>query len=106
MPPIVVHPVLPPRLAFVEDTDPGAERWVSAYTGRIGNTGGVLTPTPQIVCIDCGGRCFLLTHPREDGIWESGDVIAYRCEDCLDRWDIVMSDEDDAEMARGDRPDI
>lgn len=70
------------------------------------NTGFVLEPTPQIICIDCGGRCFLLTHPREDGIWEPGDVIAYRCEDCLDRWDIVMSDEDDAEMARGDQPDI
>lgn len=62
----------------------------------------VLTPTPQITCIDCGGRCFLLSHPPEDGIWEPGDVIAYRCEDCLDRWDIVMSDEDDAEIARGD----
>ena len=67
---------------------------------------GVLTPTPQITCIDCGGRCFLLTHPPEDGIWEPGDVIAYRCEDCLDRWDLVMSDEDDEEMSRGDRPDV
>jgi DNA-directed RNA polymerase subunit RPC12/RpoP len=70
-----------------------------------GKTGRVLTPTPQITCIDCGGRCFLLSHPPEDGIWEPGDVIAYRCEDCLDRWDIVMSDEDDAEIARGDRSD-
>lgn len=62
----------------------------------------MLRPTPEIICIDCGGRCFLLTHPPEDGIWEPGDVIAYRCEDCLDRWDLVMSDEDDAELARGD----
>ena len=69
---------------------------------RSGKTGGVLTPTPQITCIDCGGRCFLLTHPPEDGIWEPGDIIAYRCEDCLDRWDLVMSDEDDEEVARGD----
>ncbi len=69
---------------------------------RPARLGPVLTPTPQIVCIDCGGRCFLLTQPREDGIWEPGDVIAYRCEDCLDRWDLVMSDEDDAEIARGD----
>jgi len=51
----------------------------------------VLTPTPQITCIDCGGRCFLLTHPPEDGIWEPGDIS----------WDIVMSDEDDEETARG-----
>lgn len=67
-----------------------------------GKTVAVLAPTPQIICIDCGGRCFLLTPPPEDGIWEPGDVIAYRCEDCLDRWDLVMSDEDDEEMARGD----
>jgi hypothetical protein len=69
---------------------------------RSGKTGDVLTPTPQIICIDCGGRCFLLTQPPEDGIWEPGDIIAYRCEDCLDRWDLVMSDEDDEEVARGD----
>ena len=87
-------------------------RWNSSLGGMpagellAATLGAVLQPTPQIVCIDCGGRCFLLTQPREDGIWESGDVIAYRCEDCLDRWDIVMSDEDDAEMGRGDQPDF
>ncbi len=74
----------------------------SRVAARTGKTGAVLSPTPQITCIDCGGRCFLLTQAPEDGIWESGDVVAYRCEDCLDRWDIVMSDEDDAELARGD----
>jgi hypothetical protein len=67
-----------------------------------GKTEVVLRPSPQIVCIDCGGRCFLLTHPPEDGMWESGDVVAYRCEDCLDRWDLVMSDDDDAEFWSGD----
>lgn len=78
---------------------------VIAGDGEVtGQTGGVLTPTPQIICIDCGGRCFLLTPAPEDGIWEPGDVVAYRCEDCLDRWDLVMSDEDDEEMARGDEP--
>ncbi len=63
----------------------------------------MLTPAPQIVCIDCGGRCFLLTQPPEDDLWEPGDVVAYRCEDCLDRWDIVLSDEDDDDPTRGDR---
>jgi hypothetical protein len=61
----------------------------------------VLEPDRQITCIDCGGRAFLLTLPREDGAWEPGDVVAYRCEDCLDRWDLVLDDEDGA----GDRPD-
>ena len=47
----------------------------------------------EIVCVDCGGRCFLLSHVPEDG-FESGDVVAYRCSDCLDRWDVVMEDDE------------
>jgi hypothetical protein len=47
----------------------------------------------MIVCVDCGGRCHLLTKPREDGVWLPGDYVAYRCEDCLDRWDLVLPDE-------------
>ena len=62
----------------------------------------MLEPDRQIVCIDCGGRCFLLTPPREDGQWMEGDIVAYRCEDCLDRWDLVLEDDD----AGGDQPDI
>jgi hypothetical protein len=53
-----------------------------------------LEPTPLIVCVDCGGRCHLLTAAREDGEWYVGDVVAYRCEDCLDRWDLVLEDGD------------
>lgn len=59
-----------------------------------GHTERVSGPEPQITCIDCGGRAFLLTPPREDGDWEEGDIVAYRCEDCLDRWDIVLEDDD------------
>ncbi len=61
----------------------------------------MLEPDPQITCIDCGGRCFLLTPPREDGVWLDADVVAYRCEDCLDRWDLVLEDD---EGGRGDEP--
>ena len=55
----------------------------------------MLEPDPVITCIDCGGRAHLLTPPREDGRWEVGDIVAYRCEDCLDRWDLVLPDEVD-----------
>lgn len=58
----------------------------------------MISPSPQIVCIDCGGRCFLLTHPAEDGLWEEGDIVAYRCEDCRDRWDLVLTDDDDDDL--------
>ena len=48
------------------------------------------------VCVDCGGRAHLLTPPRAaPPAWEPGDIVAYRCEDCLDRWDLVLPDEDE-----------
>ena len=53
-------------------------------------------PAPEITCIDCGGRAFLISYPPEDGAWEPGDVVAYRCRDCLDRWDLVLPDDDDS----------
>jgi hypothetical protein len=45
-----------------------------------------------IVCVDCGGRAHLLTILDDEPV-EPGDVIAYRCEDCNDRWDIVIPDD-------------
>ena len=54
----------------------------------------MLEPDRQITCIDCGGRAFLLAPPREDGVWLPGDVVAYRCEDCLDRWDLVLESDE------------
>jgi hypothetical protein len=60
----------------------------------------VLQPEATIVCVDCGGRCHLLTPPREDGEWMPGDIVAYRCEDCRDRWDLVLPDDEDT--SRGD----
>lgn len=59
----------------------------------------MLTPEPTIECVDCGGRCHLLTTAREDGDWYPGDIVAYRCVDCRDRWDLVLPGEDDG---RGD----
>jgi hypothetical protein len=53
-----------------------------------------------IVCVDCGGVCHLLSTPPPDDPFEAGDVVAYRCEDCMDRWDLVVPDED--ELGRGD----
>ncbi len=51
-------------------------------------------PAPnEIVCVDCGGRAFLLSPEPEDG-FEPGDVVAYRCRDCLDRWDVELAEED------------
>ncbi|MET0326970.1 MAG: hypothetical protein ABW219_17275 [Ilumatobacteraceae bacterium] len=60
----------------------------------------MLQPDPVITCIDCGGRAHLLTRPRLDpedttaDEWFVGDIVSYRCADCLDRWDLVLEDDD------------
>jgi hypothetical protein len=56
------------------------------------NSGGV---PPTITCVDCGGVAHLLSYPPPDDPWEPGDIVAYRCADCMDRWDLVVPDEDD-----------
>jgi len=63
----------------------------------------VLEPDLIITCIDCGGRAHLLTTAlldEEDAgaqRWHPGDIVAYRCADCLDRWDIVLADDDETD---------
>ena len=44
-----------------------------------------------IVCVDCGGTCHLLSHRDPEG-FRPGDVVAYRCGECLDRWDVEIPD--------------
>lgn len=57
--------------------------------------GDSVEPPEWITCVDCGGRCGLLSSPDTDDDGRpiplcAGDVVAYRCADCLDRWDIVL----------------
>ena len=47
-----------------------------------------------IAKLTCGGVCHLLTTWPEDDPPIPGDVLAYRCADCLDRWDIVVPEPD------------
>lgn len=54
------------------------------------DTGDLPLVPDEIDCIDCGGRCGRITFAPEEGDWEPDDVVAYRCEDCMDRWDLVV----------------
>ena len=47
-----------------------------------------------IDCIDCGGRCHLVSRPDETGRFWPGEIVIYRCEDCADRWDLVVPGDD------------
>jgi len=44
-----------------------------------------------IICVDCGQKARRMTLPSEFG-WEIGDIVAYRCTGCNDRWDIVIEE--------------
>lgn len=45
-----------------------------------------------ITCVDCGGTAHRISYPPHEG-WEPGDIVAYRCADCLDRWDLEVPDD-------------
>lgn len=51
-----------------------------------------------ITCVDCLGTAHLLSHEPPDEGWEPGDVVAYRCPDCGERFDLELTDEDDDEL--------
>jgi hypothetical protein len=52
-------------------------------------------PDLEIDCIDCGGRCHLLTTWPADDPPQPGDIMVYRCADCGDRWDLVLGEPDE-----------
>jgi hypothetical protein len=60
-------------------------------------------PIPDVItCVDCGGPAHLLTTFPPDDPPAAGDLVAYRCAHCNDRWDLELS-ADDLEEGRGSR---
>lgn len=51
---------------------------------------GELLAPPEITCIDCGGTAHLLSRFDDEDPPRPGDLLTYRCELCLDRWDLVI----------------
>lgn len=52
-------------------------------------------PVPeQIICVDCGEPAYLVQPVKPGEVFQPGDVVAYRCSACLDRWDVELTDED------------
>lgn len=48
----------------------------------------------QIPCLECQGKANRMSFPPEEG-FEPGDVIAYVCEDCGHRYDVVVPELDE-----------
>lgn len=53
-----------------------------------------IQPSTTIVCVDCGGVCHLLSYASETG-YVVGEIVSYRCVDCLDRWDVELTEGDE-----------
>lgn len=54
-----------------------------------------MRPPESFVCPDCGGTARILVEIPESDDVEPGIVVAYRCPDCLERFDVVMEDSDE-----------
>ncbi len=48
----------------------------------------------QYTCIDCGGRCMLVTRFEDGSGPELGDIVTYRCLDCWERFDVEVAADD------------
>jgi hypothetical protein len=58
-------------------------------------------PVPEtITCVDCGSECRRIGYAPDEG-FEPGDIVAYRCTGCQDRWDVELT-VDDLEDPRPD----
>lgn len=47
-----------------------------------------------ITCVDCGGRAHLIMPFDPEDPPQPGDIATYRCQDCRDRWDVVIPEDD------------
>jgi hypothetical protein len=55
-------------------------------------------PPESFTCVDCGGVAHLISFLPEDSDPEPGTALAYRCADCLERFDVVWEENfDDGE---------
>jgi len=85
---MAVTPTAPSRMR--SSTDMRAYR---AYAGPMD------TPT-EITCPECQGTVHRVSFPPEEG-FEPGDVVAYVCEDCGARFDIVVEETEDEPPSGG-----
>lgn len=53
-----------------------------------------MQPDETYTCVDCGGATRILSYEPHEG-WAVGDVVAYRCPDCGERFDVVLGDVED-----------
>ena len=57
-----------------------------------------MNPATIITCVECGGQAHLISFPPPGEEFEPGDHLVYRCEDCMDRFDVINDDIEGPEL--------
>lgn len=52
-------------------------------------------PPDTIVCVDCGGTAHRIGYLPPDEPLEPGMPVAYRCADCMERFDVIWEEDDE-----------
>ena len=52
-------------------------------------------PAETFTCVDCGGVAHLISFLSEDHELEPGTPLAYRCSDCMERFDVIWEEDDE-----------
>ena len=52
-------------------------------------------PAETFTCVDCGGVAHLISFLPEDHELEPGTPLAYRCSDCMERFDVIWEEDDE-----------
>ncbi|HSL27151.1 MAG TPA: hypothetical protein VLA54_12805 [Acidimicrobiia bacterium] len=51
-----------------------------------------MNPPSQLPCTDCDGTLHLISLLAPDELLEPGSVLAYRCDSCMERFDLVWEE--------------
>jgi hypothetical protein len=65
---------------------------------------GRVAVADTITCVDCGGTCRRLPIEAPELGWQPGDVVTYRCCECVDVWYVEVHPEDLREIPRPGGP--
>ena len=55
---------------------------------------GAVPVADSIVCVDCGSTCHRIPIDPPPLGWRAGDVVTYRCSDCVDMWYLEVDEHD------------
>lgn len=53
----------------------------------------MIKPDITMPCVDCDGSLHLLTLIEDEVPLQSGEVLIYRCDSCMERFDVIWEED-------------